>query len=58
MKTQDFSDTIAAFDLKVGRSRQLIEIMKVCKYCRSRSFLYDIFSSFCMFCALLGQDIR
>ena len=25
----DFSETIAAFDLKVGRCRQLIEIMKV-----------------------------
>ena len=25
----DFSDTIAACDLKVGRCRQLIEIMKV-----------------------------
>ena len=24
----------------------------------SKSFLYHIFSRFCMFCALLGQDIR
>ena len=47
-KTVDFSETIAACDLKVGRCRQLIEIMKVCEY----------FSRFCMFCALLGQDIR
>ena len=54
----DFSETIAACDLKVGRCRQLIEIMMVCEYCRSRSFLYHIFSRFCMFCALLGQDIR
>ena len=38
MKTVDFSETIAACDLKVGRFRQLIEIMKVCKYWRSRSF--------------------
>ena len=38
MKTVDFSETIAAFDLKVGRCRQLIEFMKVCEYCRSRSF--------------------
>ena len=30
MKTVDFSETIAASDLKVGR--QLIEIMKVCEY--------------------------
>ena len=27
-----FSETIAACDLKVGRFRQLIEIMKVCEY--------------------------
>ena len=29
VKTVDFSETIAACDLKVGRSRQLIEFMKV-----------------------------
>ena len=29
MKTVDFSETIAACDRKVGRCRQLIEIMKV-----------------------------
>ena len=27
-----FLETIAACDLKVGRCRQLIEIMKVCEY--------------------------
>ena len=32
MKTVDFSVTIAASDLKVGRFRQLIEFMKVCEY--------------------------
>ena len=32
MKIVDFSETIAAFDLKVGRCRRLIEIMKVCEY--------------------------
>ena len=53
-----FSETTAASDLKVGRCRQLIEVMKVCEYRRSRSFLYHIFSRFCMFCALVGQDIR
>ena len=58
VKTVDFSETIAACDLKVGRCRQLIEIMKVCENLRSRSFFYYIFSSFCMFCALLGQEIR
>ena len=39
MKTVDFSETIAACDLKVGRYRQLIEFMKLCEYSRSRSFL-------------------
>ena len=58
MKTVDFSETVAACDLKVGRCRQLIEIMKVCEYLRSRPFLYHIFSRLCIFCALLGQDIR
>ena len=32
VKTVDFSETIAACDLKVCRCRQLIEIMKVCEY--------------------------
>ena len=33
VKTVDFSENIAASDLKVGsRCRQLIEIMKVCEY--------------------------
>ena len=32
MKTVDFSETIAACDLKVGISRQLIEFMEVCLY--------------------------
>ena len=39
VKTVDFSETIAASDLKVGRSRHLIEFMKVYEYWRSRSFL-------------------
>ena len=39
MKTVAFSETIAASDLKGGRSRHLIEHMKVCEYLRSRSFL-------------------
>ena len=39
MKTVDFSETIAASDLKFGRSRHLIEYMKICVYWRSRSFL-------------------
>ena len=32
MKTVDFSETIAASDLKVGRSRHLIEYIEVCEY--------------------------
>ena len=31
MKTVDFSETIEACDLKVGRCRQLIELRKVWK---------------------------
>ena len=32
VKTVDFSETIAACDLKVGRRRHLIEFMKVSEY--------------------------
>ena len=32
MKIVDFSETIEACDLKVGRNRQLIDFMKVCEY--------------------------
>ena len=32
VNTVDFSETIAASDLKVNRYRQLIDFMKVCKY--------------------------
>ena len=35
----DFSENIAANDLKVSRSRHLIAYMKVCEYWRSRLFL-------------------
>ena len=38
-KAVDFSETIAASVLKVGRSRHLIKFMKVCEYLRSMSFL-------------------
>ena len=37
MKTVDFSETIAASDLKVSGSRHIIEYMKICEW--SRSFL-------------------
>ena len=39
MKTVDFSETIAVSDLKVSRSRHLIECIKICEYLRSSSFL-------------------
>ena len=32
VKTVDYSETIAACDMKVGRCRQLFEFMKVCEY--------------------------
>ena len=32
MKTVDFSETIAASDVKVCRYEQLIDFMKVCEY--------------------------
>ena len=32
MKPVDFSNTIAACELKVGSFRQLIKFMKVCEY--------------------------
>ena len=35
----DFSETIAASDLKVSRTRHLIEHMKICEYWRSGYFL-------------------
>ena len=38
-ETVDFSETIAASDLKVSRSSYLIQYMKVCEYKRSMSFL-------------------
>ena len=42
MKTVDFSETIAACDLKVGRCRQLIELMKVCDYSDYRKRWRDV----------------
>ena len=32
MKRVDFSETVAASDLKVSRSRHLIELMKIFEY--------------------------
>ena len=58
MKTVDSSETIEACDLKVGRYRQLIEIMKYVSIEGQGHFFTIYFSRFCMFCALQGQDIR
>ena len=38
MKTVECSVAIAFCDMKVGRCRQLIEIMNMCVYSRSMSF--------------------
>ena len=32
VKTVDFSETVAASDLKGSRSRHLIQYMKICEY--------------------------
>ena len=32
MKTVDFSESVAASDLKVSRNTDLIEYMKICEY--------------------------
>ena len=50
MKTVDFSETIAACDLKVGRCRQLIEIMKVCVYWFQGHFFTIYFPGFVCLC--------
>ena len=39
----DFSETIAACDLKVGRCRQLIEIMKVCVGIECQGHFFTIY---------------
>ena len=59
MKTVDFSETIATCDLKVGRCRQQIRIMKP-RYVsiEGQGHFFTVFSRFCMLCALLGQGIR
>ena len=40
---KDFSETIAACDLKVGRCTQLIEIMKVCMSIESQGHFFTIY---------------
>ena len=48
MKTVNFSEIIAASDLKVSGRRHLIEYMKICEYLRSRSF-HDLGPRFCTY---------
>ena len=48
MKTVDFSESVAASDLKVSRSRHLIEYMRICEYLRSISFL-DLVPTSCTY---------
>ena len=50
MKRVDFSETIAASDLKVGRCRQLIEIMKVFEIIKGQGhFFANYFPGFVCF---------
>ena len=42
-----FSETIAACDLRVGRCRPLIDLMKICDNSRSRSFLNNVLYVLC-----------
>ena len=58
MKTVDFSENFAASDLKIGRCRHLIEFRMYVSI-EGQGHLCTIFiSRFCMFCVLLGLDIR
>ena len=38
-KTMDFSETVVAYDVKVGRCSSLNDYMNICEYQRSRSFI-------------------
>ena len=55
MKRVDFSETIAASDLKVGRSRHLIEFMKVCEYWPKVKYIQKFKPDFLRnYCAVLN----
>ena len=56
--TVDFSGTIEACDLKVGRYRHLLKLWRYVSIEGQCHSITIYFSRFCMFCALLGQDIR
>ena len=57
VKTVNFSETIAASDLKVGRCKQLIAFMKYLSI-EGQGHLFTYITKFCIFCALLCQYIR
>ena len=58
MKTVDFSGTIEACDMKVGSCRQLIDFNEGMCVLKVKVISLPYICRFCMFCALLGQDIR
>ena len=55
MKTVDFSETIGACDLKVGRCRQLIEIMKFMSIEGQGHFFTIYFPGFVCFVLYLAK---
>ena len=48
--------TFAACDLKVGRCRQLFELMKICEYSRSMSFLKKVLYVLCFYYAKISGE--
>ena len=57
MKTVDFSETIAASDLKICRCRHLIEFMKVSIEGQGH-FITFFFPGFVCYVLMQGPDIR
>ena len=58
MKTVNFSETIAASDLKDGRCSQLIEFKNYVSIEGQCHFFTIYYPGFVCFGTLLGQDIR
>ena len=42
VKNNEFLETMAALDLKLGRCRQFMKSVEMCEYSRSRSFHDDL----------------
>ena len=55
MKTVDFSETIAACDLKVGRCRQLIEVIRYVSFEGQGHFFTIYFPCFVCFVLYLAK---